>query len=1225
MRRPSQAAVGRTGPAGNRDTGDVGASWGARVSIVATGLGALVLVAFIVIAIPWLLVRFVGNPLPTTVPDLDALTWSLRNGQIANRFWIGSLAIVVWVVWAQLTFALVLEIAAVLRSVEAPRLPVFGFAGTVATQLVGAIVLLSVVATLLPTEVSALSSAPLSSGPPRAPMPTTTAITEPVIAEAAAPALRVGVDRRTTLRSLASEHLGDVERWSEIRDHNVGSAMADGTVLQPGFTRLSAGWTLEIPGVADVVGTWTVREGDHFWRIAHETLEAAYGRAPTSDETSRYWREIVELNDQRVKSGDPDLIYPGERFEVTLPPIPNEGLASGAPLVSEDFSMRGLLPENVFEPATPDRIEGPEVHGAGSTAGDAESAGLIAPTEPEHESERESGRVDSREPSTPAAQPVAVGSFGTVPQLETAEAQVLPADRSAIVPSADQPAVDQRTVDQTAVDQASVDQPTVDQASVDQRTVADPAGGEAGPSTRSGGVGAARLVAGASGLGFLAYGLARALRRRRELQWARRVEGHIPAPASLAATQMMTDVEATSAGTRVTELDRFLRSLFADVAPAAATHISHIGIDDDKIVLHSTASLSGLGPCTPDDTKTQWSIARSQAAVLGTPGVVESDAMPMLVGAGIDPSSGADLLLNLGHALGVDLFGPHPARRAFIETLATELATSVFADELQVVCCGFGSEVEALQRARRVDSVREAIAEIRSDPFRAADVRSGDAAAPRSVVLVAEDVPPDEIDELVQLTLAGVVVVAPGIESRWSVALSPGSMTIAPIDRTVRRRDLTAEQFAAVGELIATSALSEYVPPTPALPPAASAGLAADGHVLAAAITGAVPSAPIILDRDSAGLLPGAVGSGSAGKGGFEAVKPAVLTAGAANGVDPIDGAENGDVPIDDAAIVGVAEGRNGTTASRTDGLVDDVDAVELLPTAVPPTAAPPTSIRPIDPPIGVALDCDIEVRVLGRVEVIGADRDFESARALDVITYLAFHRDGADSDQLRTWLWPADEPPTDKAFANVLSRARKGLGVDDEGSPYLSRAGRDGVYRLSKAVATDFDRFMAHVEQARTLDGEAALKQQVEALELVRGVPFTGGGATGFIWTDLGTRSHVDFTVDETAHACADAALAVGQPAVARWAAAKGLSIIPGCEQCYRRRLLAAAADRNKSELVAAMGELQRHLAVDAGEPEAYDVVSPDLVDLYEDLLNSLGGRSAASRPGLIAHAPPS
>ena len=61
----------------------------------------------------------------------------------------------------------------------------------------------------------------------------------------------------------------------------------------------------------------------------------------------------------------------------------------------------------------------------------------------------------------------------------------------------------------------------------------------------------------------------------------------------------------------------------------------------------------------------------------------------------------------------------------------------------------------------------------------------------------------------------------------------------------------------------------------------------------------------------------------------------------------------------------------------------------------------------------------------------------FSSVKAVDVVTYLAFHRQGVDADQIKTWVWPSFEPPTDKALANVLSRARTGLGAGEDGTPY--------------------------------------------------------------------------------------------------------------------------------------------------------------------------------------------
>jgi nucleoid-associated protein YgaU len=62
--------------------------------------------------------------------------------------------------------------------------------------------------------------------------------------------------------------------------------------------------------------------GDNLWAIARERLAAARSGGsgePTNREVAEYWMRVVEANRGRLRSGDPDLIYPGE--EVILPPV----------------------------------------------------------------------------------------------------------------------------------------------------------------------------------------------------------------------------------------------------------------------------------------------------------------------------------------------------------------------------------------------------------------------------------------------------------------------------------------------------------------------------------------------------------------------------------------------------------------------------------------------------------------------------------------------------------------------------------------------------------------------------------------------------------------------------------------------------------------------------------------------------------------------------------------
>lgn len=269
-----------------------------------------------------------------------------------------------------------------------------------------------------------------------------------------------------------------------------------------------------------------------------------------------------------------------------------------------------------------------------------------------------------------------------------------------------------------------------------------------------------------------------------------------------------------------------------------------------------------------------------------------------------------------------------------------------------------------------------------------------------------------------------------------------------------------------------------------------------------------------------------------------------------------------------------------------------------------------PSAMEPVKQTAPESIETEpgpVEVKVLGAVQVAGAE-SFSSLKAVDVVAYLAFHRNGADADQIKSWVWPTYEPPTDKAFANVMSRARRGLGVDDDGLPYLSRAGSDRTYRLSPTVTTDFDRFRAIVSQADEAETPAETVSTLsKALELIRGVPFTGGGASSFVWADNHVRAQVEFAIDEAVHRCADLALEADDLDTARWAALKGLELVPGCEQCFRRRFLVAGAGQNRSELRRAMADLERSAAADLGEPEGVDLISGDLLELYNQLDQTL------------------
>ncbi len=65
--------------------------------------------------------------------------------------------------------------------------------------------------------------------------------------------------------------------------------------------------------------TVVVAKGDHLWKISGYYLNGVLGRPATNVEITPYWRRVIATNRTNLKSGDPDLIYPGE--VVTLPAV----------------------------------------------------------------------------------------------------------------------------------------------------------------------------------------------------------------------------------------------------------------------------------------------------------------------------------------------------------------------------------------------------------------------------------------------------------------------------------------------------------------------------------------------------------------------------------------------------------------------------------------------------------------------------------------------------------------------------------------------------------------------------------------------------------------------------------------------------------------------------------------------------------------------------------------
>ena len=61
--------------------------------------------------------------------------------------------------------------------------------------------------------------------------------------------------------------------------------------------------------------TVIVQAGDHLWKISSRHLDQQGRNQPVAP----FWRKVVDANRDHIRSGDPDLIFPGEK--VRLPDL----------------------------------------------------------------------------------------------------------------------------------------------------------------------------------------------------------------------------------------------------------------------------------------------------------------------------------------------------------------------------------------------------------------------------------------------------------------------------------------------------------------------------------------------------------------------------------------------------------------------------------------------------------------------------------------------------------------------------------------------------------------------------------------------------------------------------------------------------------------------------------------------------------------------------------------
>jgi nucleoid-associated protein YgaU len=64
--------------------------------------------------------------------------------------------------------------------------------------------------------------------------------------------------------------------------------------------------------------TVEVKPGDHLWGISATALSERTRREPSDKEVTPLWRAVIDANIAHLRSGDPDLIYPGELVRIPV-------------------------------------------------------------------------------------------------------------------------------------------------------------------------------------------------------------------------------------------------------------------------------------------------------------------------------------------------------------------------------------------------------------------------------------------------------------------------------------------------------------------------------------------------------------------------------------------------------------------------------------------------------------------------------------------------------------------------------------------------------------------------------------------------------------------------------------------------------------------------------------------------------------------------------------------
>ncbi|MDH2392224.1 LysM peptidoglycan-binding domain-containing protein [Streptomyces sp. HNM0663] len=1192
------------------------------IGVLLRALLGLAILAALVAGVPYLLLT-VGHQPTELAGGINLLE------QDDGSLFLVVLTCIGWTGWAAFTVSVLVEIVALLRRRSAPRIKGLRSLQSLASFLIGGIVLLA------PTAASAATTGPAIAATVNTAGESSSSATPS--AKASTPVDDADWPQHTVASAtelpwdLAEEYLGDGKRWKDIAALNPeipqlaagDQYLPKGAVIKlPADARPAAPAISPAPEASSSPQTKapkqhtqdqaqdrsgsdstdgedepqrpdsvTVRAGDSLWTIAD-----AHGDPED-------WPAIYEANKGEPTPGggrfnNPNLIYPGQ--ELDLPQAETD-----APPADQ----------NTADPKTP---ENPQ---------DKQDEKPAPETTPKKDADKDTG---VGKPSPPAA--ASTPSRTAHPAPSTA----------APAPSTAAPA-----------------------PSEDSSPTPAPA---AQPSSNND----TALAPGAvwAGAGALAAALVGTLATRRILQQRRRRPGRrIPMPAGRAA--------ATEQGLRAAQhptgfdlLGTALRSLALNLAAAGRELpvIEAVVLHEAKVELHLAQDTAPMKPFTQTAGRTDlWVCPASSPDLADEERLKDADApYPALVSIGWD-GAGHLVLVDLEHVGILNLAGDDDFARHVLQAIAVELASTPLPGHLEVTALADtapGLDSAAPERVVRIadlanaaadltghtDDQRRALGVVGTSSLRAARLTDDAAGAWTPHILLAESLPEgtdrtalfDSLTE--EPRAAGAVITAsPPAElpaTAWTLECQGPDHTIAlpGSNLPVKLQGLSDEHFADAIELLILAASDADVPApdwTHAADDQDDDEQDGPGRIDDAASSvdaaGAEPAeeAEQVADEDAADEdgLPAEYAELEQDAASKDD-EPAPGTDGSQEGTSPDlvkRQDEDEDGPQGAPAAVGPSlaevlaaddEGDAVTAAPKATGTKDDgpgpasgpADVALALTSPCPTPAAPavhvtipaPAPAGDTDPAAGdtptpVAAHSTVAappgpaaeaaaaegptVLLLGPISIEGASGRIDSSRrsaGIELVTFLALNP-GVDHHGIDDALWPGRL--VNKQMRNaVISRTRSWLGKDADGQAHLPRVQDtgDSRYRLGPAVTCDWTRFQrfARTGLARhDEDGDLALRR---ALALVRGRPFTGIAPQRYAWAEPAIQEMVSAVVDVAYELSTRRREADDMPG-ALWAAKRGLLAAEESEMLHRQIFLAHHAAGDIDALREAAARLAR------------------------------------------------